>query len=86
MPLQAAYGRCRAPGRLPAAIERIQDESKELPSRRRAFRTSWRSGRGRLAAARKSGVRLVADVLDGWDVAGLKSLAAAATAWRAASS
>ena len=71
------------PNELPAAIERIQDESKELRKQAKGLQDKLAEREGvRLAAAAPEieGVRLVADVLDGWDVTGLKSLAAAATA------
>jgi alanyl-tRNA synthetase len=71
------------PNELPAAIERIQDESKELRKQAKGLQDKLAEREGaRLAAAAPdvNGVRLVVDALDGWDVAGLKSLAAAATA------
>ena len=71
------------PNELPAAIERIQDESKELRKQAKGLQDTLAEQEGaRLAAAAPEieGVRLVVDALDGWDVAGLKSLAAAATA------
>ena len=74
-------GAARTSCPLPSNGSRTNQRS--CASRRRAFRTSWRSGKGRgwRRRLRKSnGVRLVVDALDGWDVAGLKALAAAATA------
>jgi len=71
------------PNELPAAIERIQDESKELRKQAKGLQDKLAEREGaRLAAAAPeiAGARLVVDALDGWDVAGLKSLAAAATA------
>jgi alanyl-tRNA synthetase len=71
------------PNELPAAIERIQDESRELRKHAKGLqdRLAEREG-ARLAAAAPEidGVRLVVEAIDGWDLAGLKSLAAAATA------
>ena len=71
------------PAELPAAIERLQEESKELRKHAKGLqgRLAEREG-ARLAAAAPeiNGVRVVVEALDGWDVAGLKGLAAAATA------
>jgi len=70
------------PGELPAAIERLQEESKELRKQAKGFQEKLAEREGvRLAAAAPEfhGVRVVVEVLDGWDVAGLKGLAAAAT-------
>ena len=71
------------PNELPAAIERIQDESRELRKHAKSLQDRLAEQEGaRLAAAAPEidGVRLVVEALDGWDLAGLKSLAAAATA------
>ena len=71
------------PNELPAAIERIQDESKELRKQAKGLQDKLAEREGaRLAAAAPEirGVRLVAEAIDGWDVTGLKSLAATATA------
>ncbi len=70
------------PGELPAAIERLQEESKELRKQAKGFHEKLAEREGvRLAAAAPEvhGVRVVVETLDGWDVAGLKGLAAAAT-------
>ena len=70
------------PGELPAAIERLQEESKELRKQAKGFQEKLAEREGvRLAAAAPEvhGVRVVVEALDGWDVAGLKGLAAAAT-------
>ena len=71
------------PGDLPAAVERVLAEAKDL-------RRTIKGLHGALAvheAARLlsdaqdvSGVRVAVDVLDGWDLAGLKALALSATA------
>ena len=71
------------PHELPAAIERLQDESKELSKQLRTVQERLADREGaRIAAAAPEiqGVRLAVETLDGWDVAGLKSIAAAATA------
>ena len=72
------------PGELPAAIERLQDESKELRKQAKGLQEKLAEREGaRLAAAAPEvqGARVVVETLDGWDVAGLKGLAAAAIAW-----
>jgi alanyl-tRNA synthetase len=64
------------PGELPAGIERLQAESKDL-------RRQIKGMQGQLAGveaerlAGEAGGRLVVAALDGWDPAGLKSIAAA---------
>jgi alanyl-tRNA synthetase len=71
------------PAELPAAIERLQDESRELRKQVKGFQDKLAEREGaRLASAAPEieGVRVVVEMLDGWDVAGLKALAAAATA------
>jgi alanyl-tRNA synthetase len=75
------------PAELPAAAERLQAEGKDL-------RKQLRSAQERLAAyeavrladggADVDGVRLIVEVLEGWDAAGLKAIAAAVTAARRA--
>jgi alanyl-tRNA synthetase len=83
----AVVGSVRAlsvlPGELPAAVERLQAEGKEL---RKALKTSQES-LARYEAARllaespdREGVPIAVHVLDGWDAAGLKSMASAMTA------
>jgi len=70
------------PAELPAAIERLQEESKELRKQVKGLQEKLAEREGaRLAAAAPeiNGVRVVVEALDGWDVAGLKALAAAAT-------
>ena len=64
------------PAELPAAIERLQDESKELRKQAKGLQEKLAEREGaRLAAAAPEieGVRVVVEALDGWDVAGLKS-------------
>ena len=71
------------PGQLPAAVERILEESKALRKQVKGLQERLAAHEGaRLleAAPQVGGVRLLIQVLDGWDVAGLKALAAAATA------
>jgi alanyl-tRNA synthetase len=71
------------PAELPAAIERLQDESKGLRKHAKILQDKLAEREGaRLAGAAPEieGVRLVVEALDGWDVAGLKALAASATA------
>jgi alanyl-tRNA synthetase len=69
------------PAELPAAIERLQEESRDLRKHARGLQEKLAEREGaRLAAAAPdiNGVRVVVEVLDGWDVPGLKGLAAAA--------
>ena len=71
------------PAELPAAIERLQDESKELRKQLKGVHEKLAEDTGaRLAAAAPEveGVRVVVEALEGWDIAGLKALAAAAIA------
>ena len=71
------------PEELPRAIDRIHSESKDL---RRTLKTLQEAlaiqEAARLVAEAPvvNGVRIIARALDGWDAAGLKSIAAAATA------
>jgi alanyl-tRNA synthetase len=71
------------PGELPTAIERMQGESKEL---RRTMSRLQESLAGReaarllLEAPEIDGVRVLAAAVEGWDAAGLKSIASAAAA------
>ncbi len=70
-----------APGELPEAIERAQDENKAL---QRALRALQERLAGFEAAALverglpEAGATVVVETVDGWDPAGLKALAAAA--------
>ncbi len=72
-----------SPAELPGAIDRIQAESKDL---RRMLRTTQgalathEAARLTVDAPIVNGVRLIVRVLDGWDAAGLKAIAVAATA------
>jgi alanyl-tRNA synthetase len=71
------------PAELPAAIERLQEEFKELRKQAKGLQDKLAEREGaRLAGAAPEieGIRVVVEALDGWDVAGLKSLATAATA------
>lgn len=70
------------PGDLPAAIERVQGESKDLRKQIKRLQEKLAAHEGALLTAdapEVGGVRLVVQVIDGWDVGGLKALAAAAT-------
>lgn len=70
------------PGDLPAAVERVQGESKDLRKQIKRLQEKLAAHEGaRLTAdaPEVGGVRLVAQAIDGWDVSGLKALAAAAT-------
>jgi alanyl-tRNA synthetase len=70
------------PEELPSAIERVQNESKDL---RRTVRTlqdalaSHEAARLVTAAPLVGSTRVVAQALDGWDAQGLKAIATAAT-------
>jgi len=69
------------PTELPAAIERLQEESKELRKQVKGLQERLAEDKGaRLAAAAPEveGIRVVVEALDGWDVAELKAMAAAA--------
>jgi alanyl-tRNA synthetase len=71
------------PADLPAAIERVQVESKGLEKQLRDLRTELAGHEGqRLAAAASlvGDVRVVVETLAGWDAAALKAVAAAAAA------
>ena len=70
------------PADLPAAVEHLQVESKDLRKQIKGLREKLAAHEGaRLAvdAPQVGGVRLVVQAIDGWDVGGLKALAAAAT-------
>ena len=70
------------PEELPSAIERVQNEAKDL---RRAVKTMQEALAGHEAARLVSdapssgGMKCIVRALDGWDAAGLKAIAAAAT-------
>ena len=71
------------PEELPAAIERMQSESKELRRTVKTFQEALASHEGaRLlgTAPITAGVRVLVHALEGWDAAGLKAVASAATA------
>src|SRR5213593_1906971 len=71
------------PEELPAAIERMQAESRELRRTVKTFQEALASHEAaRLLSAAPSigGVRVLVHVLDGWDAGGLKAIASAATA------
>jgi alanyl-tRNA synthetase len=71
------------PGELPAAVERMQAEARDLrkvlKSMQEALATH-EAARRFAAAPRVGHVSVVLDVLDGWDAAGLKAVAAAIVA------
>jgi alanyl-tRNA synthetase len=71
------------PAELPAAIERLQNESKELRKQLKGLQEKLAADQGvRLAAAAPEieGVRVVVEALEGWDVSALKAIASAAIA------
>jgi alanyl-tRNA synthetase len=85
----AVVGSMRAlsvvPAELPAAVERLQMESRDLQKQLRGMQGQLATHEGAHLAARASdvgGVGLLVETVTGWDGAGLKALAAAATAGR----
>jgi alanyl-tRNA synthetase len=69
------------PADLPAAIERMQGEAREARKHIKELQeqlAAYEGGRLVAAAAEVRGVRLVVEVLAGWDAAGLKAVATAA--------
>ncbi len=71
------------PAELPAAVERVQSDARDLRKAMKGLQEQLAAHEGaRLAAAAPevAGVRLVVATLDGWDAAGLKAIASAATA------
>jgi alanyl-tRNA synthetase len=73
------------PGELPTAVERVQVESRDLRKQIRGLQEQLAVHEGaRLSASAVDvdGIGLVVRTVAGWDPAGLKSLAAAATAGR----
>jgi alanyl-tRNA synthetase len=71
------------PADLPAAVERVQAESKELRrtvSKLQQDLASHEAVRLVAAAPGPAGVRVVVHALDGWDAAGLKAIATASIA------
>jgi alanyl-tRNA synthetase len=70
------------PAELPAAIERMQADAKEVRKTVKTLQESLathEAARLLAAASEADGVRLVADVLTGWDANGLKAIAATLT-------
>jgi alanyl-tRNA synthetase len=68
---------------LPAAVERVQAESKDLGKQVKGLREKLAAHEGAALVAgapQIGGVRLVVRAIDGWDAGGLKALAVAATA------
>jgi alanyl-tRNA synthetase len=68
------------PAELPAAVERIQTEGKELRKTIKGLQESLavhEAARLLADAPGAGGVRLIAQVLEGWDAAGLKTIASA---------
>ena len=71
------------PAELPAAVERIQSDARDQRKTIKALQeqlATHEAARLVAAAAESAGVRVVVEVLDGWDAGGLKAIAAAAVA------
>jgi len=71
------------PGELPSAVERALAEAKDLRKSIKGLQealATHEAARLLADAGVIGGVRVVVEVLDGWDAAGLKAIAAAATA------
>ena len=71
------------PGEMPAALERLQHEARDLRRTVRALQerlAGFEAARLVADASPERGIRIVACALDGWDAAGLKAIAAAAAA------
>jgi alanyl-tRNA synthetase len=71
------------PPELPGAIERVQNEARDLRRTVKSMQeslASYEAARLVAAAPIVNGVRVVAAAVDGWDASGLKALAAAAVA------
>jgi alanyl-tRNA synthetase len=71
------------PPDLPAAVERMQNESRDLQKQLTDARlqlAAYEGGRLIANAREIAGIRVVADTMPGWDAAGLKSIATAAVA------
>jgi alanyl-tRNA synthetase len=69
-----------APGELPAGIDRLQNESKELKRQLRDMQTKLAAYEAETRASRaatRGSMRVVAETLEGWDQNGLKTVAAA---------
>jgi alanyl-tRNA synthetase len=70
------------PAELPAAVDRVQSEGKELRRTVKKLQESlalYEATRLVSDASPLGGVRLIAQALDGWDASGLKAIASAAT-------
>lgn len=65
------------PSELPSAIERLQGETKAARHRIRDLQRQLATHEADALASSEAGSRLVIRVLDGWDQAGLKSIASA---------
>ena len=68
------------PAELPAAVERMQAEGKDLRRTIKGLQESLaahEAARLLASAPDSGGVRVVAQVLEGWDAAGLKTIASA---------
>ncbi len=71
------------PEDLPQAIERVQDEARDLRRSLKRFQEAAAVQEGTALAARAllvNGRRVIVEALDGWDANGLKTIASAATA------
>ena len=67
------------PGEMPSAVERVQNEVRDLRKTIKGLHerlATHEAARVRATGADVAGVRVVVSVLDGWDVAGLKAIAA----------
>ena len=72
-----------APADLPAAVERLQAESKDLRKQIKRLQeplATYEGARLAAGAAEMAGGRLLVAIIDGWDAAGLKAIAVAAAA------
>ena len=73
------------PEALPAAVARVQGESKDLRKQIKALQgrlVAHEAARLAADASEVGGVGLVVEAVDGWDMGGLKAMAAAVTACR----
>ena len=71
------------PGELPSAVERVQGEARDLRralSRLQESLAGHEAARLLLGAEEIAGIRVLVAAVDGWDAAGLKSIASAAVA------
>ena len=70
------------PAELPAAVERMQAEAKELRRTIKGLQESlatYEAARLLANANETAGIRIASQVIDGWDAAGLKAIASAMT-------